>query len=123
MGRIFQNRSILFDGGCGMCRRTVRWIPWFDWFHLTRKRDIAHDWEAIIRDFPKLDFEACMRDMHVVREDGRIERGYDGYRMLAWILPPLWPILPFLYLPPVRSLGWKIYRRVADNRHACQISS
>jgi hypothetical protein len=28
----------------------------------------------------------------------------------------LWPFLPFLYLPPVASLGNRVYRRVADHR-------
>lgn len=104
-----------------MCRRTVRWLPWFDWLRLTIKRDITREWDALKSEHPSLDPDACMKDMHVIRADGAIHPGYDGYRSLAWILPPLWPILPFLYLPPVRWLGWKIYRRVADNRRACQL--
>lgn len=104
-----------------MCRRTVRWLPWFDWMRLIRKRDITREWDALKSEFPSLDIEACMKDMHVIRGDGRIEAGYDGYRMLAWVLPPLWLILPLLYLPPVRALGMKIYRKVADSRRACAI--
>lgn len=118
---MFQPRHVLYDGGCGMCQKTIRLMPWFDWMRLTRKRDITREWDALKAEFPTLDIEACMRDMHVIRGDGRIEFGYDGYRMLAWVLPPLWLILPLLYLPPIRWLGWKIYRRVADSRRACAI--
>jgi predicted DCC family thiol-disulfide oxidoreductase YuxK len=58
----------------------------------------------------------CMRDMHVVTSDGRAYKGYDGWRNLVWTLPLLWIFLPLLYLPPVRWLGWKVYRHIADNR-------
>lgn len=121
MASLFQPRHVLYDGGCGMCKRTIRLLPWFDWMRLTIKRDITRDWDALKSQFPTLDADACMRDMHVIMANGRIDPGYDGYRSLAWILPPLWPILPLLYLPPVRWLGWKIYRRVADNRRACKV--
>jgi predicted DCC family thiol-disulfide oxidoreductase YuxK len=58
--------------------------------------------------------------MHVVTSDGRIDQGFDAYRSIAWVLPLAWPILPLLYIPPIRWLGWRIYRRVADNRRRCE---
>jgi len=120
MSRRMQTRYVLFDGGCGVCSRTVRLLHYFDLFHKTVPLDIAHDWPRIHEQFPRIAFEDAMRDMHVVTSVGDIYRGFDGYRSLAWIFPLLWPILPLLYLPPIRWIGWRIYRRVADNRHACQ---
>jgi predicted DCC family thiol-disulfide oxidoreductase YuxK len=92
-----------------------------DWLGRTEHHDIAHAWPAIQRRFPKLNLDQCMRDMHVITAGGQIYRGFDAYRSLAWVLPLAWPILPLLYLPPVRWLGWKIYRRIADNRRACSV--
>src|SRR5688572_18453615 len=61
--------------------------------------------------------------MHVVLEDGRVFTGYDAYRQLAWVLPATWALLPVLYLPPVRWVGWKVYRYVASHRHdaGCEV--
>ena len=55
--------------------------------------------------------------MHVILDDGRIFTGYDAYRQLAWVLPATWLLLPILYLPPVRWVGWKAYRHIASHRH------
>ncbi|HEY1629001.1 MAG TPA: DUF393 domain-containing protein [Tepidisphaeraceae bacterium] len=115
-----QTRFVLFDGGCGICSRTARALHHLDLFHKTVPLDIAHEWPVIHEKFPRITFEAAMRDMHVVVEDGEIFRGFDAYRSLAWILPLFWIVLPLLYLPPVRWLGWRIYRRVADNRRGCE---
>jgi predicted DCC family thiol-disulfide oxidoreductase YuxK len=120
MSQRLQTRFVLFDGGCGLCSRTLRMLHHLDVFHKTVPLDIAHDWPTIEKKFPRIDFAAAMRDMHVITSDGQIDRGFDAYRSLAWVLPLAWPILPLLYLPPVRWLGWRIYRRVADNRRACE---
>jgi predicted DCC family thiol-disulfide oxidoreductase YuxK len=114
-----QTRHIFFDGGCGFCRNAARWLRRLDWLGKTVHWDIAHQWPIIHEKFPQLDLDACVRDMHVVTEDDRTYRGFDAYRSLAWVLPAMWLILPLLYLPPIRWIGWKIYRHVADNRHSC----
>jgi hypothetical protein len=84
-------------------------------------QNVADDWDRIQSRWPHLDAEACLRDMHVLTANGAIYAGYDGYRSLAWVLPALWPLIPLLYLPPVRWIGWKMYRRVADNRRTCSL--
>jgi predicted DCC family thiol-disulfide oxidoreductase YuxK len=121
MRKLFQTRYVLYDGGCGMCRRTLRWLRYLDLLRKTVPQNIADDWDRIQSRWPQLDAEACLRDMHVLTEDRTIYRGFDGYRSLAWVLPALWPLIPLLYLPPVRWIGWKVYRRVADNRRTCSL--
>src|SRR5450432_2965292 len=110
-----QTRHIFFDGGCGFCQRAARTLRRLDWLRKTVQHDIVHDWPSIHQNFQQLDIDKCVRDMHVITSDGRIYRGFDSYRSLAWVLPLLWPIVLLLYLPPVRWLGWRIYRHVADN--------
>lgn len=87
-----------------------------DWLNHTVGHDVVNDWDQIQKQFSGLDHDQCMRDMHVITQSGATYKGFDAYRSLAWVVPILWPILPLLYLPPVRWVGNKIYRRVADNR-------
>ncbi|HVZ15976.1 MAG TPA: DCC1-like thiol-disulfide oxidoreductase family protein [Terriglobales bacterium] len=122
MARLFKTRYLLYDGACGFCRRTARLVAPLDWFRMIIPRDVVREWPTLQVDFPSLQMDACLKDMHVIRSDGQITRGFDAYRSLTWVLPAMWPILPLLYLPPVRWLGWKIYRQLADNRRRrCEI--
>ena len=43
--------------------------------------------------------------MIVRTPDGAIYGGFDAFRAMARVLPGLWPLLPFLYLPGARWIG------------------
>jgi predicted DCC family thiol-disulfide oxidoreductase YuxK len=116
MSRIFQTQSVLYDGGCAMCRRMLGLLRYLDVFGVMVPYDVTNDWARVQQQFPQLDATSCQRDMHVVTGSGQIYAGYDAWRSLAWALPLVWVLLPLLYLPPVRWAGWKIYRQIADNR-------
>jgi hypothetical protein len=62
--------------------------------------------------FPKEDLG---RDVQAITE---IERwsGFAAYRALAGRIPVFWPIIPLLYVWPIRVAGERFYRRVADSR-------
>ncbi len=115
----FQRRFVFYDGGCGICRKTVTVLTHVDLLRRNEMYDIANQWPTIALRFPgKLDRAACFIDMHAINErDGRVFRGYDAYRQIAWTVPALWLSLLFLYLPPVSWIGWKIYRYVATHRY------
>jgi hypothetical protein len=42
--------------------------------------------------------------------------GFEAFRWMAWRLPLLMLIAPWLYLPGVPAMGAKIYRWIARNR-------
>ena len=119
----FARRAALFDGGCGFCRKTVAVLWHLDVLHRVELFDVVNKWPTIASRYPRLDRAATLEDMHVVLEDGRVFTGYDAYRQLAWVLPATWLLLPILYLPPVRWIGWKVYRYVASHRHdaGCEV--
>lgn len=121
--RFLQARAVLYDGGCGFCRQSVSVLWHLDVLRRCSFHDIVNQWNQITARYPQLDRADCLEDMHVIREDGRMYKGYDGYRSLAWVIPATWLILPLLYLPPVRWLGRRIYRHVADHRHdaGCEV--
>lgn len=111
---------VLYDGNCKLCRRTIALLRVFDLFGritwinaLDRAMLDAHGlgW---------LNQNDLLHDMHAVVAR-RKWRGYDAYRALSSRILVLWPLLPMLYLPPVASVGAKIYRRVADSR-LCSIT-
>lgn len=58
-----------------------------------------------------------LEEMHVLTPDGtRLLSGFAALRWLAWRLPLLWPVAPFLYLPGMATLGQRLYLWVARNR-------
>ena len=121
---MLKTRTLLFDGACGFCKRTARLVKWLDWLGKIETQDFMSNWPPLQTRYPLLEMDACLRDMHVIRADGRVDRGFDGYRSLAWVVPALWPILPFMYIPPLHWLGSKVYRYVADHRRReCEIAS
>jgi predicted DCC family thiol-disulfide oxidoreductase YuxK/uncharacterized membrane protein YphA (DoxX/SURF4 family) len=116
--RVFGRRGRLtigYDGSCGICRKTVASLG-------------TLSLPGALRFVNVLDAEACrdaglggfdtthlLTDMHL-RDGDEVFRGYHAYRRLAWRVPPLWPVLPLLYLPPVKYVGSRIYGRVAWSR-------
>ncbi|MEO8521399.1 MAG: DCC1-like thiol-disulfide oxidoreductase family protein [Acidobacteriota bacterium] len=110
--------AVIFDGACGLCRPTVAVLRRLDLLRRVEFIDVHADWTTISRRFPSLSREACLADMHGVGADGRVHAGFDTYRALSRILPLGWLVRPFLYLPPVPWAGRRLYRRIADRRHA-----
>ncbi len=83
--------TVLFDGSCGLCRKTVGVIAALDLMDRVEIRDALGEWPALAPRFPSLTQLQCLESMHVVRSDGRIYDGFEGYRALAWAIPAWWP--------------------------------
>jgi predicted DCC family thiol-disulfide oxidoreductase YuxK len=105
---------VLYDGSCGLCRRTVGLIRVLDVLGHVRVHDVLNEWPQLVG--VGLSQAACLQTMHVL--DGtRVFTGFRGYRTLAWHLPLWWPVVPFLYLPGVPFVGERVYDHVAARRH------
>lgn len=118
-----QSAAVFFDGGCGLCRRTVAVIRRLDLLGRLEYCDVLTGWTEIEARFPQLSQAQCLADMHLVTRRGKITVGFDVYREIAWGLPVGWLLLPVLYLPGVRPIGRRVYAAVAANRvgMACTI--
>jgi len=108
-----------FDGGCGLCRQTAvalstATLP--GGVTYTSAQNLA----AGVGLPSGVELPDLLTDIHVLSPTGNY-RGFAAYRRISWRVPFLWPVLPFLYLPPVTTLGSRIYRRVADHR-LCHVS-
>jgi hypothetical protein len=54
--------------------------------------------------------------MHVKSTNESITKGFYGFRTLTKELPPLWILMPILYIPGIPFIGEKVYGWVARHR-------
>jgi predicted DCC family thiol-disulfide oxidoreductase YuxK len=106
---------ILFDGGCPICRRTVRTLRRLDWLGRLQFADAT---DPVIRErvAPWLSEAAAMQQMNLVDAEGRRFGGYDAQVRIAREVPLLWPFSLVGGLPGVRQIGMAVYRAIAANR-------
>jgi predicted DCC family thiol-disulfide oxidoreductase YuxK len=107
---------LLYDGECALCRKGVAQLRRLDWLGVLRYAD-ARDRSLLPATVPPLNPDRLLEEMHLLTDTGgHIYHGFGAFRWLAWRLPLLWPLAPFLYLPGVPSLGQRLYLWVARNR-------
>ena len=121
---------LLYDGHCGLCRRSVRVLRKLDWMH---RLSLIDFWDTDKRHSvaPDLSIEQLDRAMHVrfiPKGTGKnlqihTYKGFDAFRAISWHLPPLWPLAPLLSLPGIPFLGRLIYARIAERRKRCDHES
>jgi predicted DCC family thiol-disulfide oxidoreductase YuxK len=109
--------EVLFDGSCALCRRTMRLLGALDLFGAIEFRDFRQLNLAEYNPRHGLDLTVPDLDesMHVVAR-GRVFRGFSAYRVIGAVVPLLWPLVPFLFLPGTSSIGHVIYGRIAPHR-------
>jgi predicted DCC family thiol-disulfide oxidoreductase YuxK len=106
---------VLFDGGCPVCRRTVRTLRRLDWRGRLQFAD-ATVAEHRARIAPGLTEAEAMQQMIAVDRDGRRAGGYDAMIRIAREIPLLWPIGLAGGWPGIRQAGVQVYRAVAAKR-------
>jgi predicted DCC family thiol-disulfide oxidoreductase YuxK len=109
--------QVLYDGLCPFCRRTIRLLACLDLFTRLEFVDFhrmeLNDYNRTQKlNLTSRDLEA---EMYVVSR-GSVYRGFKAYRVIALALPALWPLVPWLFLPGISSLGALFYSYVARNR-------
>ncbi|MCW5776520.1 MAG: DUF393 domain-containing protein [Phycisphaeraceae bacterium] len=102
-----------YDGRCGLCRRTSRWLRRLDWFHRLEFVDMTSLDPAMLPVPP----DAAFRGMPMRISGGRVLIGFPAVRR-AMTRTPL-GFLPgaALYLPGVSWIGERAYALVAARRH------
>jgi len=110
---------IYYDGACGLCRRSTRWIQRLDWLGRLERRDLT----AVDPAELPVAMDEAMRGMPMRTRDGRTLVGFPAVRR-ALVRTPL-GALPalLLYVPGVSHAGAAAYRWIAANRgrDACAI--
>ena len=106
---------VLFDGGCPMCRRTVRQLRAIDWRHRLEFID-GTDAETRERVAPGLTEAALLVQMYVVNPRGERSAGFEAVLEISRVVPLLWPLWLVGRAPGIRALGHLVYRTIAANR-------
>ncbi len=107
--------QILYDGGCPKCRASMAFLTAGDPDRVLDPVDLnAVDVASI---HPSLTKEECMESMHLVRSDGKVEKGYDAVMTVLGWTPMFWPMSLTRYIPGVPPIGRKVYDRVASSRN------
>jgi predicted DCC family thiol-disulfide oxidoreductase YuxK len=105
---------VLYDGACGMCRRTVALLRSID--ALDALDPVPADRDDPRRGrHPHITDDMLARDMYAMDRE-LVTCGYDAYVQMAKRIPLLWPLVPVMKLPFVVSAGRLVYRRVAHSR-------
>ena len=108
--------SVLYDGDCPLCRRSIAILKKLDWLHKLDYVSARDETQTILR-HPLIAGAPLLEEMHLLTPDGaRLYHGFGAFRWMAWRLPALWLIAPLLYLPGVPWLGQRIYLWIARNR-------
>mgnify|MGYP001221512393 CR=1 FL=1 len=114
--------SLLYDGTCGLCQRSVCFLSQMDSLGRLQYVDF-HDEKLRKKIDPSLKFADLDKAMHMKSASGRTEKGFDGFRMISWDIIWLWPIAPFLYIPGIPVIGRIIYAEIAKRRKKCDHES
>jgi predicted DCC family thiol-disulfide oxidoreductase YuxK len=116
MTAITQRAAVLFDGDCLFCRQSVAILKRLDWCGRLTYVDIRDPSNPLLK-VPLLQRAPLAEEMHVLTADGtRLYHGFGALRWLAWRLPSLWVVAPFLYVPGIPALGQRLYLWIARNR-------
>ena len=116
--------TFYYDGECGFCTLSVRILAIADLFrrvNWTAFQELPEPpqgltWEDLDA-AAYLDVVQRVALPHGTGKRSRRYRGFYAIRMLALRLPPLFPLVPLLWLPGVNKLGEAAYAWVAANRY------
>ena len=109
--------AILYDGSCEMCRASLDGIRKFDNSGQIEPLDL-HQEEARSQ-FPGLQLEDLMAELHAVDDRGRVYRGARAINEILRRQRGLKGCLAYLwYVPGYAWLADRQYKRIAASRYA-----
>lgn len=113
MPRRRTDATLVYDGDCGFCTRSVRAL---EQLRLAQPRIVAYQHA----DLPALGLtpQQCEHEVQWVSADGRADGGAQAVARLLLASGLPWSAAgAVLRVPPLRWLAALAYRLVADNRH------
>ncbi len=121
--REFFNRKtysivVLFDGSCGLCRRSVTVLKSLDWLHRLTFADFT-DERARLEYAPTITPAELEKAIHVRFSPTTFLKGFAGFRALCPHLPALWVLVPLLWIPGIHIPGEWVYQNIAARRMRC----
>lgn len=114
MGRKPDKLTVLFDGDCGLCRRSVCWLSQRRTY--VAVEPIAAGQPEAIDAFGHI--PGYGDNMVVIADDGRSWVGPpDAYLVVMWAVWGTRTLSYVLSLPVLRQLAGHVFQTIAGNRH------
>lgn len=114
--------TVLYDGSCRLCRRSIFVLMMLD--HLHRLQFIDFRRPTLRKKYASdISLSHLNSALHIRFPDRKTFAGFDAFRKLASNLPLLWILVPILYSPFANYLGSKLYSRISASRGACSSGS
>jgi predicted DCC family thiol-disulfide oxidoreductase YuxK len=110
-----KNAQVFYDGQCRLCQKSVALLKKLDWRKVLVYVDVREKDHPAVKTLPVSNGQ-LLQEMHVLTPRKEIHHGFYAFRWMAWKLPLLWPVVPFLYLPGIPKIGQRVYLWVARNR-------
>ena len=111
--------EVLYDGTCPFCCRTVRVLRSLDVLRRLEFEEFRRwDVQELNHRHSMRPALATLENELFVRARARDYGGFEAYRVLAFALPPLWPVAPWLFLPGALTLGNAVYGYISRRRLA-----
>lgn len=111
-------RTVLWDSRCSFCRPWAVRLGRLDVLRLHRLVGTA---EPGAYDDPRVTPEDTDRALQLLTPSGRYE-GFDAVRRVLLLCPPTAWFAWLAWLPGVRPVGERVYRRVAERR-SCRLEA
>jgi predicted DCC family thiol-disulfide oxidoreductase YuxK len=106
---------VLYDGLCKFCRAGANQL-----IALARPGAVElvnFQEPGALERFPGISFDACMRQMYLVRPDGRVYGGFEAAVQAVATRPVLGLLAYAYYLPGLRLACDLLYAHIAANRY------
>lgn len=107
--------TVLYDGDCSFCRRTVRRLQRLD--RDDRLALVPYQDREVAESFDWLSSDALAEALHVVSPAGEVWTGARAVERLVPLLRGGRVAALMFRLPLVRAIADRVYRWVARNRH------
>ena len=103
---------LAFDSDCVLCHWSIRMISYLDLFNRIQFCPITADLKAKAAHLDSI----LLIKVKEGKKPNPIHTQGSAIRILCQVLPPAWPLLPFLYLIPITILD-KAYAYLAMHRY------
>ncbi len=112
---------LVYDGGCGFCRRSVQILQVMDMFKTLKYVDY-NQYSNLSELHPQLTPQIVASQIHLIEPDGHLRGGFFVFRPLCFKMPMMFLLTPLFYFPASGLLGPMVYRWVAKNRYLLHFS-
>lgn len=106
-------RVVVWDDSCGFCAAWTRLFRRLDWLGVIRLVPLSDPAQYEHLGITQTD---AAHALQLRMPDGSRHGGYEAVRRIAYLLPLTMLLAPWLALPPVRLVGDRVYRRIAERR-------